>query len=103
MYQYVHLLLLNRPSTAASVTQPSPVQTPTSQAGPSSADRKDTLEKEKRFVCIFSATLIIQYHFQDLPENWSIRKKEESVKLLLSSSHAQKRFFGYRTHRAFTQ
>ena len=56
---YVHILLLYRSSTTPSVTQPSPVQTPTSQAGPSSADRKDTstLEKEKRFVGIFSATL----------------------------------------------
>jgi len=35
------------------------VQTPTSQAQPSSADRKDTLEKEKRFVGIYSATLLI--------------------------------------------
>ena len=55
-----------RSSTTPSVTQPSPpVQTPTTQAGPSSVDRKDTLEKEKRFVGIFSATLNHSISFLD--------------------------------------
>lgn len=48
---------LYRSTTTPSVTQPSPVQTPSPQAVPSTADRKDTLEKEKRFVGIFSVTL----------------------------------------------
>ncbi|XP_078348189.1 histone-lysine N-methyltransferase SETDB1-like isoform X2 [Oculina patagonica] len=38
----------SRSSTTPSVTQPSPMRAPSPQPGPSSADKKDTLEKEKR-------------------------------------------------------